>query len=78
MLFAVCVETLGQKNRNVLQQKLYYYRVLFHVKAVFYTTSLNEDSFLKIKWISRVYEGVSKSFRTESITKYTLTTLNTR
>jgi len=25
-----------------------------------------------------VYEGVSKSFRTESITKYTLTTTNTR
>jgi hypothetical protein len=24
------------------------------------------------------YEGVSKSFRTESITKYTLTTINTR
>jgi hypothetical protein len=26
----------------------------------------------------RVYEGASKSFRTESITKYTLTTINTR
>jgi hypothetical protein len=26
----------------------------------------------------RLYEGVSKSFRTESITKYTLTTINTR
>jgi hypothetical protein len=26
----------------------------------------------------RKYEGVSKSFRTESITKYTLTTINTR
>jgi hypothetical protein len=26
----------------------------------------------------RIYEGVSKSFRTESITKYTLTTINTR
>jgi hypothetical protein len=26
----------------------------------------------------REYEGVSKSFRTESITKYTLTTINTR
>jgi hypothetical protein len=25
-----------------------------------------------------VYEGVSKSFPTESITKYTLTTINTR
>jgi hypothetical protein len=25
-----------------------------------------------------IYEGVSKSFRTESITKYTLTTINTR
>jgi hypothetical protein len=25
-----------------------------------------------------VYEGVSKNFRTESITKYTLTTINTR
>jgi hypothetical protein len=24
------------------------------------------------------YQGVSKSFRTESITKYTLTTINTR
>jgi hypothetical protein len=27
---------------------------------------------------SEVYEGVSKSFRTDSITKYTLTTINTR
>jgi hypothetical protein len=26
----------------------------------------------------KIYEGVSKSFRTESITKYTLTTINTR
>jgi len=26
----------------------------------------------------KVYEGVSKSFRTKSITKYTLTTINTR
>jgi hypothetical protein len=25
-----------------------------------------------------MYEGVSKSFRTESIEKYTLTTINTR
>jgi hypothetical protein len=25
-----------------------------------------------------VHEGISKSFRTESITKYTLTTINTR
>jgi len=28
--------------------------------------------------ISRVYDGVSKSFRTETIEKYTLTTINTR
>jgi hypothetical protein len=28
--------------------------------------------------LNKVYEGVSKSFRTESITKYTLTTINTR
>jgi hypothetical protein len=27
---------------------------------------------------TKVYEGVSKSFRTESVTKYTLTTINTR
>jgi len=26
----------------------------------------------------KIYEGVSKTFRTESITKYTLTTINTR
>jgi hypothetical protein len=31
------------------------------------------ESFLK-----RLYERVSKSFRTESIMKYTLTTINTR
>jgi hypothetical protein len=31
---------------------------------------------LQLGWI--LYEGVSKSFRTESTTKYTLTTINTR
>jgi uncharacterized protein involved in tellurium resistance len=49
----------------------------------------SEDSFhLKMNYVhikhsvfvlfcSVIYEGVSKSFRTESITKYTLTTINT-
>jgi hypothetical protein len=32
----------------------------------------------KLAGYIRKYEGVSKSFRTESITKYTLTTINTR
>jgi hypothetical protein len=37
--------------------------------------SLPMPSVLKTR---RMYEGVSKSFRTESITKYMLTTINTR
>jgi hypothetical protein len=33
---------------------------------------------LNTTYCKAVYEDVSKSFRTESITKYTLTTVNTR
>jgi len=34
--------------------------------------------FTFIRRAKNAYEGVSKSFQTESITKYTLTTINTR
>jgi len=40
----------------------------------FYTRNFREHSLR----CARKYEGVSKSFRTESIKKYMLTTINTR
>jgi hypothetical protein len=40
--------------------------------------SLRRASHLNSRWAWRKYESVSKSFRTEPITKYTLTTINTR
>jgi hypothetical protein len=42
--------------------------------------ALQQQVYISIKRKSRsvLYEGVSNSFRTESITRYTLTTINTR
>jgi hypothetical protein len=53
----------------------------------YHSTQNHELFFLVWRWIfakskkcfkSKLYEGVSKSFRTKSITKYRLTTINTR
>jgi hypothetical protein len=44
-----------------------------------YTDSkTSEEHKTQIKYLETLYEAVSKSFRTESITKYTLKTINTR
>jgi hypothetical protein len=39
---------------------------------------IREDEEIKLQADTEKYEGASKSFRTQSIKKYTLTTINTR
>jgi hypothetical protein len=43
-----------------------------------FTKHCESKLYLHYSNIQQAYEGVSKSFRTESIAKYTLTRINTR
>jgi hypothetical protein len=64
---SACSQVSSPKPRNRFQLNL---TVLTRKKSIL--------KFVERIEFSSVYEGVSKSFRTESITKYTLTTINSR
>jgi hypothetical protein len=53
-------------------------RVILSDRLVLITQLFNDALSVALVVNVELYEGVSRSFRTESITKYTLTTINTR
>jgi len=62
-----------------------YYKKLYKCKELSSTTNYMNTLCIRytqlctdVSWDTEIYDGVSKSFRTESITKYTPTTINTR
>jgi hypothetical protein len=58
---------------------IYRFAINFYLHCRRFTWRTNEAEEEQRWSVSRLnYEGVSKSIRTESITKYTLTTINTR
>jgi hypothetical protein len=71
----------GVTTHNTSSRKFLTY-VKLQARAIRYImsedTHLNLTLLLTLRLTSKIYESVSKSFRTESITIYTLTTINTR